>query len=72
MFFKTNIFFLTVQGNVSLIVNPNIYDLDFVPFLTETRLRRHSSSAEEVVRFFYTFPRTSGDKFQKVYVHLDI
>ncbi|XP_025083212.1 bile salt-activated lipase-like isoform X1 [Pomacea canaliculata] len=50
----------SMTGNVSLIVNPNIYDLDFVPFLTETRLGRRSSSAEEVVRFFYTFPRTSG------------
>ncbi|PVD36866.1 hypothetical protein C0Q70_03856 [Pomacea canaliculata] len=50
----------SMTGNVSFIVNPNIYDLDFVPFLTETRLRRYSSSAEEVVRFFYTFPRTSG------------
>ncbi|PVD36865.1 hypothetical protein C0Q70_03855 [Pomacea canaliculata] len=39
----------SMTGNVSLIVNPNIYDLDFVPFLTETRLGRRSSSAEEVI-----------------------
>lgn len=59
---NSNLF--SVQNNVFLLVNPDIYDVDFVPFLTEEWLGRRSVSAEEVVKFFYTYPRYSGDKFQ--------
>ncbi|XP_025083211.1 bile salt-activated lipase-like [Pomacea canaliculata] len=50
----------SLTNNVFLLVNPDIYDVDFVPFLTEEWLGRRSVSAEEVVKFFYTYPRYSG------------
>lgn len=62
--FSQNNFFFFLKGNMSLVLRPDLYDFDLVPFLTESRTGRNSPLVEEVVKFFYTFPRYPGQNYQ--------
>ncbi|XP_025083334.1 uncharacterized protein LOC112557590 [Pomacea canaliculata] len=51
-----------IQPNDSVILKEEFYDLDLVPLLIEQKFGNTSAVVEEVVRFFYTYPRYSGSR----------
>ncbi|XP_025083330.1 bile salt-activated lipase-like isoform X2 [Pomacea canaliculata] len=50
---------LQLTSNDSVILKPEFYDLDLVPLVIEQKFGNTSAVVEEVVRFFYTYPRYS-------------